>query len=78
MTPLETFVVTAIIIIWVILLNLRIQAHLEKKVGETSPIMEKACPPHMWRWEEQVGMEGTWFIRCQRCRRLPGWGKNEV
>lgn len=61
-----------IIVIWIMLIGIRISAHMEKKYRESNPVIpEKACPPHKWRWEEQPGMENTCFIRCQRCMRMP-------
>ena len=64
-----------LIIIWVFIIALKVGAYLDKKSknGSKLVIQEKFCPPHKWLWEEQIGMEGTFYIRCQRCRRLPGW-----
>lgn len=74
------FEVFVIIIIWVGILGVLIGNYLDAKVAkvEDKPI-EKACPPHMWDWEQQLGAEEeVFYIRCKRCRRLPGWDKEEV
>ena len=70
-----TSVVIFIGVAWTIILLLRIGIWMDKAAMESmnKVVVEKACPPHNWSWEEQIGMEGTFFIRCQRCRRLPGW-----
>jgi hypothetical protein len=71
------FIVPVIVVIWVMILGIRVGAYLDAKAKKSSPeiiiIPEKFCPPHRWKWEEQPGMENTCFMRCQRCRRLPGW-----
>lgn len=54
----------------------KIGSYLDKKSkNEFKPEQpKKVCPLHDWAWEEQIGVEPpTFFIRCQRCRRLPGW-----
>ena len=71
-------IITVIIFAWILILALRIGTWLNNKSAKNEcvpPKVEKACPPHSWRWEEQIGMENTYFIRCQRCRRLPGWDR---
>jgi hypothetical protein len=52
---------------------------LDKKSGHADPLppTEKRCPSHKWAWEEQIGLPGTYYIRCQWCRRLPGYDRNE-
>lgn len=76
-----SYLIPVIIAVWVFLLTIRIGAYLDKKAekSEFKPIpVEKICPPHKWLWEEQIGMEGTFYIRCQVCRRLPGWDSKET
>lgn len=62
-------------IIWGILIYIRIRNHLDKSNKVLKIEKEKKCPPHTWKWEEQIGMQGTWYIRCQSCRKLPGWSE---
>ena len=68
------FLIPVLVVIWVMIIGIRFANYMEKKYGMNNPmpVLEKACPPHMWRWEEQPGMENTNFIRCQRCMRTPG------
>lgn len=80
MNDSELFLFTGIIVIWIILIGLRVGSYLDSKIDKKvdikaaeQPIKEKRCPAHKWRWEEQIGMEGTFCIRCQWCRKLPGW-----
>jgi len=64
-----------------ILIGVIVGSRLDKKIESTIPKPEepkKVCPMHDWHWEEQIGLEDTWFIRCKRCRRLPGWGDEKV
>ena len=68
-------------IIWLMLIGIRIGAYLDKKNNKNVPnlVVEKACPPHKWAWEDQPGVEpATYFIRCQRCKRLPGFDREQV
>jgi hypothetical protein len=66
-----------IFISWVLILAIKIGTYLDKKARKDYPkhvVSEKACPPHRWAWEEQIGIDPpVYYIRCQRCRRLPGW-----
>lgn len=51
-------------------------ARLLNRKFEMPPVKvekEKVCPPHKWEWEDQIGCPGVNFVRCQICRRLPGW-----
>jgi hypothetical protein len=68
-----------LIIILLLLISGKIGAHYDEKLKKDHedfikdiPI-EKSCPPHSWEWEEQLDMLDTTYIRCQKCRRLPGW-----
>lgn len=63
-----------IAVVWLLLLAIRIGAYLDKKAGrnEFKPVVpEKACPPHSWRWLDQPGMENTYYMKCQRCKKTP-------
>lgn len=65
-----------VIVIWLFIVGSEIGSFLDRKIDKKK-IVEKACPPHRWLSKEQIGMPGTWFIRCQRCRVLPGWENKE-
>jgi len=72
------FYIGFIVVTWLFIFGTIIGRHLDKKIDGDKPKTEKvpeerACPPHKWAWEDQIGMEGVTLIRCQRCRRLPGW-----
>lgn len=69
-----TLILTAIVVFGVFTIALKIGSHLDKRIENETP-KEKRCPAHKWEWEEQVGMPGTSYIRCQWCRKLPGWGE---
>jgi hypothetical protein len=72
MTNEQIFIIVVIAIIWAILIANVVGNTVNKKIE--GPIQEKVCPPHKWAWEEQIGVEpAVHYIRCQRCRRLPGW-----
>lgn len=68
------FLIPVLVIIWIMLIGIRLGSYLDKKYGKyslNSTIPEKVCPPHKWRWEEQPGLDNTWFMRCQRCMKTP-------
>lgn len=68
-----TLVIPIIIIIWVLLLSLRIGAHMDSKIDKDNPkpVVEKRCPAHSWRWLEQPGMEDTQYMICLTCKKTP-------
>jgi len=68
------FIIPVIVVIWVMLIGIRIGAYLDKKAGknEYKPVVvEKACPPHKWRYLEQPGFENTYYMKCQLCHKTP-------
>lgn len=71
------FILPIIVVIWVMILAIRIGMYLDKKAGRNlyNPVViEKVCPPHKWDWVKQPGIEeAIFYIRCQKCRRLPGY-----
>jgi hypothetical protein len=51
-------------------------SHLNSKVDQKLKVtqekpLDKSCPPHKWRYEDQPGVEGVSFIRCQICKKTP-------
>lgn len=57
--------------LWGIFIFISILAYLMKKTEEPKKPAEKQCPPHAWKWLEQPGVQGTWYIQCQRCKMFP-------
>ena len=72
-------IIPLLIIIWAGILYVRIRNTVDAvkkiKAEKEKPVEEKRCPAHKWEWEEQLGMPGIFYIRCQWCRKLPGWEK---
>lgn len=67
-----------IIIVCFIAVVINSFSYKEPEQIENPRFKEKFCPPHRWEWEEQPGFDKpVYFIRCQRCRRLPGWDREE-
>lgn len=70
-----SFLLPALFIVWIVLIAARIGAYMDAKHRKNNPepfkVPEKSCPPHLWRWEEQPGMENTNYLWCLTCGKTP-------
>lgn len=69
-------VIPIIVIIWVLLLSLRIGAHMDSQIDKDNPrpvieVPKKVCPLHDWRWLDQPGMEDVSYMICLTCKKTP-------
>lgn len=53
-------------------MSIRMDKNVIKDSKAISLPPEKLCPPHPWKFEDQPGVEGAVFIRCQKCGMIPG------
>jgi hypothetical protein len=71
----DIYIIGVIVVIWIFIVGARIGAYFDSKIEKEVILPKKVCPLHDWEWEEQVGIPGTYYVRCKRCRKLPGWDK---
>jgi hypothetical protein len=69
MQDLSSFVLLASVVLIVVYFVSKTDNKLKDKLTEKP--LDKVCPPHKWRYEDQPGMEEVSFIRCQICMKTP-------
>ena len=71
------FLLFVMLVSWLFIMGTRIGRKMDNKIDKLKEVKEKRCPAHKWEWEQQIGVEPpVFYMRCQWCRRLPGWGKD--